>query len=119
MFSFRQPAHRLAGTALPVFIVAFFEESVAGYAIALGATVFFEATDWFDGFVARMTDSVSDLGKLLDPLCDTLSRFTIFLTFLAAGIAPLWMIICLFYRDMMVAYSCRVGAAKRRSDECP
>ena len=72
--------------------------------------VYFEATDWVDGAIARKLNQVSTVGKLLDPRCDTLSRFTIFLTLMAAGVIPLWMILILFFRDMIVAYI-RVAAA--------
>ena len=32
------------------------------------------ATDYFDGRIARWSDSVSDWGKLLDPLADKVGR---------------------------------------------
>lgn len=41
-----------------------------------------EATDYFDGMVARARGEVSDFGKLADPFCDVFYRLTIFLVFL-------------------------------------
>lgn len=81
-----------------------------GYSIAIVFAIFFEITDWLDGWLARRMNQTSSLGKLLDPLADTLTRFTIFLTFLSVHLIPLWMVICLFFRDMIVAYV-RVAAA--------
>ncbi|GAB4151522.1 MAG: CDP-diacylglycerol--glycerol-3-phosphate 3-phosphatidyltransferase [Planctomycetota bacterium] len=98
---------------IPGFMIAFLNGGKIGYTVALSFALFFEVSDWFDGFVARATGKVTDLGKLLDPLADTLSRFMIFLTFLAAGVAPLWMVALLFLRDMVVAYV-RVGAAMQK-----
>jgi CDP-diacylglycerol--glycerol-3-phosphate 3-phosphatidyltransferase len=97
---------------LPAFICAFRAGGKTGLFVALALALFFELTDTLDGAVARRFSAVSDLGKLLDPLADTLTRFTIFLTFLASGLVPLWMVVLLFFRDMTVAYI-RVGAAVR------
>lgn len=63
-----------------------------------------EISDGVDGAVARRTGSVSDLGKLLDPLSDSVYRQFVFLSFLAAGWLPLWMMALLFLRDIVVAY---------------
>ena len=95
---------------LPGFVIAFLYGGKSGLWTATAFAVFFELTDSFDGFLARRFSLVSSVGKLLDPLADTLCRFTIFLTFMSVGLLPLWMIIILFFRDMIVAYI-RVGAA--------
>jgi len=63
-----------------------------------------EISDIADGIVARRTGAVSDLGKLLDPLSDSLFRQFVFLGFMAAGWLPLWMMAVLFSRDILVAY---------------
>ncbi|MFA4985812.1 MAG: CDP-alcohol phosphatidyltransferase family protein [Candidatus Brocadiia bacterium] len=95
---------------LPGFIIAFLYGGKTGYAISMAFALFFELTDAFDGLIARKFSGVTVTGKLLDPLADTLTRFTIFLTFMYAGFAPFWMLIILFFRDMIVAYV-RIGAA--------
>lgn len=71
---------------------------------ALALLLAIEATDFLDGRIARKHGMVSDFGKLLDPLMDSLARFTVFATFLHMGLAPLWMVLIFFYRDMLVAY---------------
>ena len=92
----------------PVFVWAFLQGHVDDRAAwarwtALGVSLSFELTDAFDGWVARRFDEVSDFGKILDPLADTISRFTVFLCFLAAGYASIWAIAVIFWRDAVVS----------------
>ena len=78
--------------------------------LVLVALVLAEISDGVDGAVARRTGSTSDVGKLLDPLADSIFRFFVFLGFFAAGWIPLWMVTVFFVRDLVVAYL-RVFAA--------
>lgn len=78
--------------------------------LVLVALVLAEISDGVDGAVARRTGSTSDVGKLLDPLADSIFRFFVFLGFFAAGWIPLWMVAVFFVRDLVVAYL-RVFAA--------
>ncbi len=43
--------------------------------ILLFLFVYIEASDFFDGYLARKLASVSDIGKLLDPCCDIVAHF--------------------------------------------
>ncbi len=70
----------------------------------------FEITDVVDGYIARRHRQVSDVGKLLDPFADSVSRFSVFLCLLADGYVPVWMVALVFYRDALVSYL-RIGAA--------
>jgi len=92
----------------PVFVWAFLQGHVDGHArwaqwTALAVSVSFELTDAFDGWVARRRNEVSDIGKLLDPLADSISRFTVFLCFLVAGYASVWALCVIFWRDSVVS----------------
>ena len=107
------PANVLTGSRIllsPVFIACFM---LGGPRMRLAAFVIaclFEITDLLDGYLARSRGEVTGIGKLIDPLADSMSRFSVFLSFLAAGYVPVWMIALIFYRDAMVSYI-RVGAA--------
>jgi CDP-diacylglycerol--glycerol-3-phosphate 3-phosphatidyltransferase len=61
-----------------------------------------ELTDMMDGLLARARKEVTDFGKVFDPVADSLSRQTIFLSFMVAGIIPWWLYIVFFYRDAML-----------------
>ncbi|MEE2643420.1 MAG: CDP-alcohol phosphatidyltransferase family protein [Myxococcota bacterium] len=88
----------------PFFVVPFLWGDHLGYLIALSVLAFIEASDILDGHVARTFGQGSRLGQLLDPMADTITRFSIFLCFLKAELIPFWMIFIFFVRDMSVAY---------------
>jgi CDP-diacylglycerol--glycerol-3-phosphate 3-phosphatidyltransferase len=96
----------------PAFLWAFLAGTDAGRWWALGLAVFFEVTDMVDGWVARRLEQTSQLGKILDPLADSISRFTVFLGFLVDGYASVWAIAPLFWRDSIVS-TVRVLAASQ------
>ncbi len=63
-----------------------------------------ELSDFFDGFLARKFNLVTDLGKILDPMADSLVRLTVLLSF-TQGIIQLPIVLLFFflYRDAMVS----------------
>ncbi len=72
-----------------------------------------EVSDLLDGHLARTLGQESELGKVLDPFADSLSRLTYFICFAGSGVMPLWILLILVYRDVGVAYI-RVMASKRK-----
>lgn len=81
------------------------------------AGVFFVATisDYFDGYLARSYDSVTTLGKFLDPMADKLVVMTALI--MLAGMArtphvPAWMVAVLVARETMVTGLRAVAAAE-------
>jgi CDP-diacylglycerol--glycerol-3-phosphate 3-phosphatidyltransferase len=91
----------------PVFFV-FYELSGHGspYLLIAVCLVFalIEFSDLFDGHLARTLGQESELGKVLDPFADSLSRLTYFVAFAGSGILPIWILLILIYRDISVAY---------------
>ncbi len=96
----------------PLFLVAFVQGGESGRRWALALAVFFEVTDMVDGYLARRFQQTSQLGKILDPLADSVSRFTVFLGFLVEGYASVWAIAPIFWRDSIVS-TIRVLAASQ------
>ncbi len=63
-----------------------------------------ELSDLLDGYVARRFDQVSDLGKIFDPMADSVARISFFLTFTAEPVQiPIIFVMLLFYRDAMIS----------------
>lgn len=83
-----------------------------GMAVALTLSLILEATDALDGWLARRFDAVTDFGKLFDPFSDAFSRFTLFLGLWAIGVADLWMILILFYRDSSISFFRSIAATR-------
>lgn len=63
-----------------------------------------ELSDMLDGAVARGLGIVSDLGKLLDPFADVVSRLTYFLVFVVLEIMPAWMFLLIMYREVGIIF---------------
>jgi CDP-diacylglycerol--glycerol-3-phosphate 3-phosphatidyltransferase len=81
------------------------------------AGVFFVATisDYFDGYLARSYDSVTTLGKFLDPMADKLIVMTALI--MLTGMArmphvPAWMVVVMVSREIMVTGLRAVAAAE-------
>lgn len=63
-----------------------------------------EVSDILDGQLARRYSGVSGVGKLIDPMADSLYRTSVFVAFAVTGWMPLWMVLVFVWRDTMVAY---------------
>lgn len=63
-----------------------------------------ELTDVLDGWIARKWNLISDLGKVLDPFADVISRLTYFAIFLQVGVFPLWAFLPILYRELGMTF---------------
>ncbi len=63
-----------------------------------------ESTDLVDGYVARSSDRVSNFGKILDPMADTIYHSSVFIAFVINGWMPVWMFAIIIWRDLTVSY---------------
>ena len=59
-------------------------------------------TDWFDGRLARWSHTVSDWGKVLDPLADKLMAVSVTLALVIRGSLPAWFIGLVGTRDVLI-----------------
>ena len=59
-------------------------------------------SDAVDGFLAKRFDMASELGAYLDPLADKTLIVSIYVTLGIAGKIPLWLVILVVSRDIMI-----------------
>ena len=56
-------------------------------------------SDYFDGYIARRTDTVTDLGTTLDPVSDRVLALAAGISLMAAGYLPWWLGVPVIVRD--------------------
>ncbi len=93
----------------PIFLLLYLEHDLFGISIKVLPYVLIfllaisEFSDIFDGYVARKLNLVSDLGKILDPMADSIYRISVFLTFTQGPIQlPLVLVFVFIYRDTVI-----------------
>jgi CDP-diacylglycerol--glycerol-3-phosphate 3-phosphatidyltransferase len=63
-----------------------------------------ELSDLLDGLLARKKNVVTDLGKVLDPMADSMFRLSVFFTFTQGLIQlPLLLVLLFLYRDTIIS----------------
>lgn len=70
--------------------------------IALWAFVIAAITDFFDGYLARKYNLVTNFGKLTDPLADKILVSAAFIYLSAVGVCPFWVSILIIFREFLV-----------------
>ena len=85
---------------IPLFCWLTANEQTRIWGILLFAVVV--STDWVDGYVARRTGQVTELGRLLDPIADRLAIAAGLVTFAIVGIFPFWAALLILVRDAVV-----------------
>lgn len=85
---------------IPVFVTLLLHHDTELVGLLLVGGVM--ATDWVDGYIARRTHSVSEVGKLLDPVSDRLAIAAMLITLVARHAFPLWAALLILVRDALV-----------------
>lgn len=103
----------------PIFLIFYLKYQHLGVSLhALPFVLLFllglsELSDFFDGYLARKFKVVTELGKILDPMADSITRLTILLTFTQGFIdLPLLLVFVFVYRDAMISTLRTVCALK-------
>ncbi len=60
------------------------------------------ATDFLDGWVARRTNTVTLVGKFLDPLADKLIVMSVLIMLVHLGRVPAWLVILILAREFTI-----------------
>lgn len=94
----------------PLFLFVYLEHDSLGISslllpyILLFLLSISELSDAFDGYLARKYNQVTDLGKVLDPMADSIARISVFLTFTLDPVKlPMFLVFIFLYRDSVVS----------------
>jgi CDP-diacylglycerol--glycerol-3-phosphate 3-phosphatidyltransferase len=94
----------------PVFLIVYLYYQQLGITlnwlpyILLFLAAISELSDVFDGALARKHNKVTELGKLLDPMADSIFRLSVLLSFTQGIIQlPLLLVCVFFYRDTIIS----------------
>ena len=70
--------------------------------VFLGLLIVLFLMDWFDGYVARMRNEVTELGSVLDIALDRAVENILWITFMHLGMVPLWVPVVFLVRSFVV-----------------
>ncbi len=94
----------------PIFVVVYLYYQELGITLSLLPYVLLslaclsELSDVFDGALARKHNKVTELGKLLDPMADSIFRLSVLLSFTQGVIQlPLLLVCVFFFRDTIIS----------------
>jgi len=94
----------------PIFLIVYMWHDFFGISstilpfVLLSLLGISELSDALDGYMARRYNQVTDLGKILDPMADSIARISIFLTFTLDPVnLPMLLVFAFLYRDSIIS----------------
>ena len=88
------------------FLVVFLLTGWGGNAnryISLALFVGASVTDWFDGYLARKNNLVTNFGKFMDPLADKLLVCSAMICMIELNRLPAWFVIIIIGREFIIS----------------
>lgn len=85
-----------------VFIVFISLKGLSPKIIAFIIFVIASLTDYYDGYLARRNNQVTDFGKLMDPIADKILVLSAFLAFVQMQLISAWMVVIIFSREALI-----------------
>ena len=86
----------------PFFLFLFISGEPTLIQISLGVFLIAALTDWYDGWLARKFNYITEWGKFMDPLADKILTSTAFFAFVSVGLVNLWMVLLIVLRDAII-----------------
>lgn len=99
----------------PIFLYFFLSDDPVMIQISSVIFVIAAITDWYDGWLARKFNYITDWGKFLDPLADKILTLTAFYGFVVIDVIPFWMVIIIIIRDMGITLLRIFAEIKKKS----
>jgi len=96
----------------PIFFILFLSPEPLFKQISLAVFIIAALSDWYDGWLARKFNYISEWGKFMDPLADKILTSAAFLGFAFVGLLEWWMVVIVLTRDFTITIL-RVYADKK------
>ena len=87
---------------LVVFLLTGWGDDANRY-ISLALFVVASVTDWFDGYLARKNNLVTNFGKFMDPLADKLLVCSAMICMIELNRLPAWFVIIIIGREFIIS----------------
>jgi len=88
---------------IPVFLYLLSYENRRNSFLAAAVYAVCALTDWFDGWLARISNKVTTLGKFLDPLADKVIVVSALVMLVRLGRVPVWVVVVIITREFLIS----------------
>ncbi|MFN2546790.1 MAG: CDP-diacylglycerol--glycerol-3-phosphate 3-phosphatidyltransferase [Myxococcales bacterium] len=88
---------------IPVFLYLLYYENRRNSFLAAAVYAFCALTDWIDGWLARVSDKVTTLGKFLDPLADKVIVLSALVMLVRLGRVAVWVVVVIVAREFLIS----------------
>lgn len=85
---------------IPVFMVLLYQDLTYW---ALAVFIIASCSDFFDGYIARAYNQITDFGKFMDPLADKMLVLSAMCILIEKGIMPSWVVAIVLLREFAVS----------------
>ncbi len=86
----------------PLFLYFFLSGEIWMKQVSIVIYIVAALSDWYDGWLARKFNYITSWGKFWDPLADKILTSFAFISFAIVDLIPLWMVLIIVGRDLLV-----------------
>jgi CDP-diacylglycerol--glycerol-3-phosphate 3-phosphatidyltransferase len=88
----------------PIFLYLFISDDLLMKQISLAVYIVAALSDWYDGWLARKFNYITEWGKFMDPLADKILTSAAFIGFVLVGLLEWWMVAVILIRDFIITF---------------
>jgi len=96
----------------PLFLYLFISPDLLMKQVSLAVFIVAALSDWYDGWLARKFNYITEWGKFMDPLADKILTSAAFIGFVLVGLLEWWMVAVILIRDFIITFL-RIYADKK------